>query len=220
MGIAQSYILQDRGTIMIGDGSPKKIQKFKKCLQKNSIEPEEIQLIILTHGHFDHTGAAKELKELTGAKIAIHHRDKDLLETGTKVMPPGVTVWGSALHSVLKTFWLPFFQLTRTQTDIILGDEGMSLSEYGVEGKILHTPGHTPGSVSIVLESGEAFVGDLAVNMFPLSRKPRLAIFAEDLAQLKISWNVLLKQDIKTVYPAHGKPFSVDKIREQLVGIK
>ena len=80
------------------------------------------------------------------------------------------------------------------------------------------TPGHSPGSVSILRESGEAFVGDLAMNKFPLRLNPGLSIFAEDLSGLKESWKRLLDQGAKTGAdnPAHGEPFSAEVIRKAL----
>lgn len=217
MGIAKSYIIQDKGVIMIGDGSPKKIKKFKKGLEKTSIKPEEIQLIILTHGHFDHAGAAKELKEITGAQIVMHHLDKDFLEKGLKNRPPGLTTWGCFLRHILNAFYAPFAHFPVANVDVIVGDEGMTLAEYGIRGKILHTPGHTSGSISVVLESGDAFVGCLAMNALPLSTKPSLPIFGEDAQALKESWKLVLAQGAKTIYPAHGGSFSAEIVRKKFL---
>ena len=208
MGIVKSYVIQDKGIVMMGDGAPKKAKHFRKALEKISIKPEEIQLIILSHGHYDHLGAAKELKEMTGAKIVMHRLDKDMLEKGIKIMPPGVTTWGRILHHVFKLTYVPFAQQPKTNV------EGMSLADYGVRGKILHSPGHTLGSISILLETGEAFVGDLAMNTIPLTRKPSLPIFAEDLPKTKESWKSLLENNVKTIYPGHGEPFSADIARK------
>ena len=94
----------------------------------------------------------------------------------------------------------------------------LSLFEYGIQGKIINTPGHSSGSVSVLLETGDVFVGDLAMNKFPLRLSPGLPIFAEDLSKLKESWRLLLDQGAKTVYPAHGEPFSADIIRKALLG--
>ena len=217
MGIARGYIIKDKGVIMIGDGASKKIKKFEKGLEKAAIKPEEIQLIILTHGHFDHAGAAKELKEITGAKIVMHHLDKDILEKGLKTMPSGLTHWGCFLHHFLKMFFVPFVKFPAAKVDVILGDEGMSLAEYGIQGKILHTPGHTSGSISVVLESGDAFVGCLAMNALPLSTHPSLPIFGDDVQTLKESWKLVLEQGAKKIHPGHGGSFSAEIVREKFL---
>jgi glyoxylase-like metal-dependent hydrolase (beta-lactamase superfamily II) len=56
---------------------------------------------------------------------------------------------------------------------------------------VIHTPGHSSGSVSVLLETGDVFVGDLAMNGLPLRLGPGLPIFAEDLQKVKESWKML-----------------------------
>lgn len=79
----------------------------------------------------------------------------------------------------------------------------------GKPGRVIHTPGHTMGSLSIVLESGEAFVGDLVMNFGFMRRGPGLPLFAEDVNLVVKSWKKLLDSGVKMIYPAHGKPFPV-----------
>ena len=81
---------------------------------------------------------------------------------------------------------------------------------------MLHTPGHSSGSVSVALETGDIFVGDLAMNKFPLRLTPGLPILAEDWSKLKESWELILEHGAKTIYPAHGEPFPAGIIRKVL----
>jgi glyoxylase-like metal-dependent hydrolase (beta-lactamase superfamily II) len=215
LGIDHCYIIKDKGAIMIDGGTPKKAKEFTKAIKKVSIKPEEIQLIILTHGHWDHIASAKEIREITGAKIALHHREKDWLENSLKPMPPGVTTWGHILGTIIGMF-MPFIHIPGAHVDMVLEDEELSLEEYGIPGKVIYTPGHSYGSVSVLLETGDAFVGDLAMNKFPLCLSPGLPIFAEDWQKVEESWKFLLEQGAKTIYPAHGEPFSANIIRDAL----
>jgi glyoxylase-like metal-dependent hydrolase (beta-lactamase superfamily II) len=215
LGFDHAYIIKDQRTIMIDGGAPNQAKAFSKALENVSIKPEEVQLIVLTHGHWDHIGSAKEIKGITGAQIAMHHREKHWLESSLKPMPPGVTTWGHIFGNIIKVF-LPFIRIPATDVDVVLGDEEVSLAEYGVPGKIVYTPGHSSGSVSVLLETGDVFVGDMAMNKFPLRLSPGLPIFAEDWEQLMESWELLLAQGVKTIYPSHGEPFSADIIREAL----
>ncbi|MDZ7698748.1 MAG: MBL fold metallo-hydrolase [Deltaproteobacteria bacterium] len=215
LGFDHAYIIQDHGTIMVDGGAPKQAKAFTRALADLSINPEEIQLIVLTHGHWDHIGSAREIKEITGARIAMHQKERAWLETSQKPMPPGVTLWGHIFGGIIKAF-LPLVSIPATPVDVVLGDSPLPLSEYGVSGRVFHTPGHSPGSVSILLDTGEAFVGDLAMNKFPLRFSPGLPIFAEDWDALVTSWEILIDQGAKTVYPAHGDPFSVDIIQNAL----
>jgi len=215
LGFDHCYLIQDKGTIMVDGGAPKKAKEFTKAIEKIGINPHDIKLIILTHGHWDHIGSVKEIKEVTGAKIALHHLEKEWLEKSLKPMPPGVTTWGHTLGKII-TVLLPFISVTETNVDVVIGNEGLALDEYGIPGKVIHTPGHSSGSVSILLETGEAFVGDMAMNKFPLCFNPGLPIFAEDPVRLKESWKLLLNQGAKIIYPSHGEPFPADIIRKAI----
>jgi glyoxylase-like metal-dependent hydrolase (beta-lactamase superfamily II) len=216
LGFDQIYIVKDQGAIMIDSGEPKKGKVFLNGLRKKSIKPEEIQLIVLTHGHWDHIGSAAEIKEITEAKIVMHENEKHCLEESFKLMPPGVTTWGNIVDKLVSWFIIPFKHIHATEVDIVLKDEEFSLNEYGIKGKIIHTPGHSSGSVSILLDTGEAFVGDLAMNKIPLRLTPGLPIFAEDWPKLIESWQKLLDLGVRIIYPSHGDPFSADIIENEL----
>ena len=215
LGAGNCYIVRDKGTIIVDCGVPKKVKAFKKATEKIQIKPKDVQLIILTHGHWDHIGSAKDIKEITGARIAIHTNEKEWLEKSLKPLPPGVNAWGRIFKGIMGLF-MPLVYISPADVDIELGDEVLSLSEYGIPGKVIYTPGHSSGSVSVLLETGDAFVGDLAMNKFPLRFSPGLPIFADDLDKVKESWNLLLEQGAKTIYPSHGKPFSADIFRKVL----
>jgi glyoxylase-like metal-dependent hydrolase (beta-lactamase superfamily II) len=182
------------------------------------VKPEEIQLIVVTHGHYDHIGSVKDIKEITGAKVAMHQGEKDCLEKSVDPpAPPGVTTWGRVLGGLVsKAAAASSIVVPATDVDVVLGGEDVSLAEYGIPGRVIYTPGHTAGSVSVLLETGDALVGDLAMNGFPMRLSPGLPIFAEDIEQVKESWKTLLDAGAETVYPGHGKPFSADAIRKAL----
>ncbi|MBS3816479.1 MAG: hypothetical protein KGY76_02825 [Candidatus Thermoplasmatota archaeon] len=74
---------------------------------------------------------------------------------------------------------------------------GFDLSELGIEGEILHTPGHTPGSISIVLNTSEAVVGDLVMGGTLSPSKPVRPIFAYDLEEVEKSLKKLLIHDVE-----------------------
>lgn len=215
LGVDHCYILQDEGCIMIDGGSPKQAKSFLEALEKLPVEPEDVQLIVLTHGHWDHVGSAKDIKGITGAELALHQQEKDWLEKSLKPLPPGVTTWGHMFVKIMALF-MPFVHIPATDVDIVLGDEELSLARYGIPGKIIHTPGHSMGSVSVSLETGAAFVGDLAMGEFPLRLSPGLPIMAEDMQKVRESWRVLLDAGTQTIYPAHGKPFPADIMRKAL----
>ncbi len=214
-GFNQCYIIRSQGVIMVDGGLPNRRGDFLEALQRLPIEPQDIQLVVITHGHFDHMGSARDIREVTGARIAMHRLDKDCLEKPLNRFPRGVGVWGGLLRGVLPIL-KPFIHAPPCEVDIVLDDDGMSLTDFGIPGRVVHTPGHTTGSVSVVLDSGDAFVGCMAQNKFPLRLNPELPVLADDLDLVKKSWKHLLELGMQTIYPGHGKPFPAAVIRDSL----
>lgn len=93
LGFARGYVVQGEQSIMVDSGSPNQGQGFRRALEKLPVRPEDIGLVLITHGHWDHIGSARDIKEITGARLAAHQRDKDRLEESLKSLPPGVTAW-------------------------------------------------------------------------------------------------------------------------------
>ena len=215
LGFDQCYVLEGGGVIAIDAGSANKGRAFLRGLERVSIRPDDVRLIVLTHAHWDHAGSAGELRDLTGAPIALHRSEVDWLERGLMPLPTGLTRWGRMFMAIHRLF-LPLVHVPPTRVDRVLDDHGAPLDEYDRPGRVIATPGHSPGSVSVLLDGGEVFVGDLAMNAFPLRFTPGLPILGDDPELIRDSWRRLLDAGARMVYPAHGKPFSVDVIRGQL----
>ena len=211
MGFDTIYAVRSEGVVLIDGGDPHKIENLKHGLEKVSIKPQEIKLILLTHGHWDHIGSTKEIQGLTGARVLLHQKDMHFLNEIHPSQPPGLTVWGKVIIEVLKLITSKM-HISAFEVDIVACDEEISLAEHGIPGKVIYTPGHSWGSISVLLDGGQVFVGDLAMNMFPMRLSPGLPIFGDDIQIIKKSWQKLVDMGAKMVYPAHGKPFSVEKL--------
>lgn len=220
-GVNECYIIREKGTIMIDGGPRGKKDDFTRELRRLVIEPRDIKLIVITHGHPDHIGSAKDIKELTGAKIAMHQLDAECLKTGDwktthMIKAAKGSSWGWFI-SGLGHFGAPFVgNVSPTEVELIINEEGLPLKDFGISGQIVYTLGHTKGSISVLLDSGEAFVGDLAMNRLPMTRHPGLPILAEDIEKTRESWRHIIALGAKTVYPAHGKPFSIEVMKQAL----
>jgi hydroxyacylglutathione hydrolase len=207
LGFTHCYIIQDKGTILVDCGWPNRFRSFTKSLRKANIDPGQIDLIINTHGHLDHVGSAKDIQNITRAKIAMHEPDRKWLEESIFPVIPSMNIWGKII-----LLFSPSRHFPQTSVDIQLSDNDFSLVPFGVAGRVVFTPGHTMGSVSVLLDSGEAFVGDLAMSGIPFRLNPGLPIFAEDITKVRSSIKLLYEKGTKIIYPAHGKPFSIQKI--------
>jgi hydroxyacylglutathione hydrolase len=87
-------------------------------------------------------------------------------------------------------------------------EEEWRLEDYGVSGRVIPTPGHTPGSVSVLLDSGEAIVGDMVIGDFlRLLCRPGLPIVAWDMERNRESIRRFLDLSPRIVYVGHGGPF-------------
>jgi glyoxylase-like metal-dependent hydrolase (beta-lactamase superfamily II) len=157
------------------------------------------------------------MKKLTGAQVAIHHTEGEMIRTGISSNPTPVTAWGKVGWRMLKPM-MKALQYPGITPDLKIGDEGLELKEFGIPGRILHTPGHTDGSLSILLDNGDAFVGCMTHNGPPFRLRPNHPIFADNLDQLWGSWELLLGRGVKTIYPGHGKPFPVSEIQGIIPG--
>jgi glyoxylase-like metal-dependent hydrolase (beta-lactamase superfamily II) len=215
LGLNSCYLIRGKDVVMIDGGMPKKLKVFKRVLKRLDINPSDIKLIVLTHSHFDHSGSAKEIREFTGAKIAIHESERTYLENGGMIIPKGVNIYGKItkplLFAIFKKISFPKFK-----PDILITDEPYSLKAYGIDGNIINTPGHTFGSISVIIDSGEAFVGCMAHNGFPFRIRPGLPIYAQDIEEIKKCWKVLIDGGVKMIYPGHGKPFTVEIMKRSL----
>jgi glyoxylase-like metal-dependent hydrolase (beta-lactamase superfamily II) len=214
LGICNCFLLRGERTILIDAGAVSQQKAFTKNLQKLNVDPKEISLILLTHGHWDHIGSLHPVQQLTGAKVAVHHRDQAWVETGKPDFPNGVNGYGRIMSAAAKRLLNP--NLPPVKVDRVLDDNGMSLAEFGIPGKVVYTPGHSMGHVSILLDSGNAFVGDMAMNDWYLRLTPGLPVLAEDINMVVQSWKKILPMGIQRVHPAHGMDFPVDVMQKEV----
>jgi glyoxylase-like metal-dependent hydrolase (beta-lactamase superfamily II) len=171
--ISNCYLLLGERPVLVDTGAPGDLKRILAALAQAGLEPKDLALILLTHGHSDHAGCAAELRRRSGAHIAVHTGDADLVRHGRN----GILAAQNALGRLLRPFVDEEFE--GFEPDLLFRD-GFSLEPHGVKGKVLATPGHTPGSASVVLTTGEAIIGDVLRGSILWPNKSRPHWFCND----------------------------------------
>jgi hydroxyacylglutathione hydrolase len=214
------------GYLMIDTNMPGTYDRFLKKLGGMGIDPADIRYLLLTHHHDDHVGFAAELLRDTGARVIVHESALPILRRGQAQNPftkkgvaPGrfLNPWTrytmAFLSALVQRGWgYPPVEVG-DRDFVIKGDDPNLLRKIGVDGIILHTPGHTSDSISVVLFNGSAFVGDTAMNFMRLFGTRYRPIYAEDYDGVFESWRKLMAHGARVIYTAHGEPFSADELR-------
>jgi glyoxylase-like metal-dependent hydrolase (beta-lactamase superfamily II) len=168
-----------RSRLLVDLGYPGTMGTMRARLNQMDIPLKEIQYALATHYHIDHAGLAQELK-LAGVHLLV-------LDVQVAAIP------------LMKRFTKPqdhYEEITLDGNVVISSTESRVLLEnIGIPGEILHTPGHSDDSVSLLLDDGSVFTGDL--TLYELA-------WGESAQVLKASWQLLKEKEAKQVYPAHG----------------
>jgi len=200
LGSVNCYLIKTHDDyILIDTGCSNKRADLEKELVSAGCQLGHLTLIVITHGDFDHIGNAAYLRQKFGAKIAMHADDVGMAERGDMF-------WnrkkGNRLYRSLVPKLFRFGTADRFQPDVIVGD-GTGLTEYGFDAKVISIPGHSKGSISILTSAGDLFCGDLLEN----AKQPAASSIVDDIPTAQASIEKLANQDVKIVYPGHGKPF-------------
>lgn len=211
MGHSNSFLIVSEGRgILVDAGYPGKIKNLQIALERNHLGFPDIVLVVLTHTHYDHVGCLAEIKEKSGAKILVHTAEKEFLEKGATPFPRGTSWFSKIISRIGNTFMLSKSRYQPVVSSDIVVNDIYDLGKYISRAKIIPTPGHTAGSISLVIENEAAFVGDTLFNVIPGTVFPP---FADDVPELLKSWKVLIDSGCRTYYPGHGKPITLQKLK-------
>ncbi len=212
LSISNAFLLKGERPVLIDTGCPNDHAALLRALAREGVAVRDLALILHTHGHRDHTGGTWALKQLTATPAAVHPADADMLRQGANraLIPTSLT--GYMLRPFVDR---PF---PKSEPDLLVGED-TDLRPYGVPGRILLTPGHTAGSVTIVLDSGEALAGDLLIGGYLgglfAPHRPGYPYFVEDMTALRASIRRLLAQPVTRLYVGHGGPLETQAVRKR-----
>ena len=205
---SNAYLVQNNGHLFMIDSGAGDIANIEKACQEFGHELFDLELIIITHAHWDHVANVKKLKNLTGALVIAQQKAEDNLLQGSASFPEGTSLFNKLLIYFIQFFSSNGGSFPSLRPDILV-NEVFSLQNLGIDGRVDAVPGHTQGSLAVIIDSKHCFIGDTMFNLFPWSVYP---LFANHEEHLKKSWQHLNKFiSIETFYPGHGKPFSRKK---------
>jgi glyoxylase-like metal-dependent hydrolase (beta-lactamase superfamily II) len=174
------YLLVGQAARLLVDvGWPGTLPKLLSALKRKGVAQNEVSALLVTHYHPDHAGLAQELKD-QGVQLVV-------LETQRAAI--------SELRRHIKPSY-PYREISLNgNVDLALAESRNYLRRMGLGGEIISTPGHSADSVTLILDEGAAFTGDLT--------RPELAT-DEARAEVEHSWAEIRARRVKTIYPGHG----------------
>jgi glyoxylase-like metal-dependent hydrolase (beta-lactamase superfamily II) len=199
--ISNSYLVTSgAGMILVDTGMPLDGKKIVKCIKDLGKPLTDLKYIFITHADFDHAGSAMQLKKLTGAKVVMHKNELALASKGSGKHSTGIA-------SVILWSLTPFLHFQPVVPDVLIA------ADTEIAGfKIINTPGHTAGSISVcqtgkVIFVGDAFWGDAKGN--PLPTKKMLSL---DMSQARASAALIAGLDFDVLLMGHGAPVKGDAV--------
>ena len=175
--------------LLVDLGWPGTMGMMRANLRRMDVPLDEIRYGLATHYHIDHAGLAQELKQ-AGVPLLV-------LDAQVHAIP------------LMKTWIKPrdkYLEVTMHDNITMPFSESRSVLErIGIPGEIVHTPGHSDDSISLLLDDGSVITGDLT---------PLTFIGGEDAAVVYTSWRLLRERGATRVYPGHGpvRPMDTESV--------
>ncbi len=185
-----TYLIEGTdGKLLFDTGGIGTYLAFCKAMAKIKVTVEEIDFILISHYHQDHMGIAQEIAD-RGGVIIVPEVQRTFIHLSDNIYS-GDAGFHPIVDEKIRCF--------------TLDDSRDILGEIGLKGQIIHTPGHSDDSISLILDSGEVFVGDLnPLDGFEQHRD----------TESQNSWNRLLEQHPKLIYYGHADKMIVGETHE------
>lgn len=211
---SNAYVINGDHSILVDTGASRSRSALLDALARIGISGEQLSLVLLTHVHAASVGNAAYLQQRFHVPVAVHGADAPILASGVDRSGHVANPIARLLRSMDDT------RFDAALPDVVLG-HSLALTAFGVDATVVHTPGHTIGSTSVVLPNGDALVGDLLTGgffggrLFPTS--PRVHAFAEDPERVARSLALLERLGVQRLFPATGEMLSMAEVRSRII---
>ena len=221
LGFVYAYLIKgDDKCILVDAGFPGQGNKILAAVDKSGVPRTSISLIVITHADPDHYGSSGLLRKVLNVPVLVHRLDHDIVRTGINREYRSAAALGSLMKFAAQMLTKKHMRhYTPFEPDIVMDGEQLSLASYGIDAYLLHTPGETPGSISVVLNNKTIIAGDLIGGLFPHSAIPAYAPFSDNIEDVKMSLKKLRALHPTTIYTGHSKPIVVSKHLKKLASM-
>lgn len=208
-GRSNVFLLTNGEKNIVIDTSPGRLwKKLDKRLKQLRID--RVDCLILTHTHYDHAANSLRLKNHYNASVIVHKNEAEFLLSGKNEILHGTNPFTDFMVKMLIHGFTDKVFYTSCQYDVLV-DSTYDLKSLGFNAYILHTPGHSAGSMSIIVDDEIAMVGDCMFGVFKGSVFPP---FALNVKQMIESWGKLLDTGCTLFLPSHGSANSRELVQK------
>jgi glyoxylase-like metal-dependent hydrolase (beta-lactamase superfamily II) len=215
-GVSNFYLIEGSGKLVLVDaGAPKDWARLTRAVTALGRRIEDLDAVILTHAHSDHTGFAEQARATVGAQVWVPAPDSDMATTGKAGPREGKATAYLLRPAFYRTLWiLTLGGATKIipVRDVSTFGDGETLDVPG-RPRAVHAPGHTPGSAALFFESRRALLtGDALVTHNPLTGRIGPQIMPSglnsDSAQALRSLDNLVGITADVLLAGHGEPWT------------